>query len=83
MRDDGAGQRSDRAMLSRVRSTSGGGARRSTYKALLVKVDKRFSSRYMFTASYALQSSKSIQDITQNLNDYFATYGPDTGRGIT
>jgi len=52
----------------------------STYKALLVKLDKRFSDRYMFTASYALQDSQSIQDITQNLNDYFATYGPDQPR---
>ena len=34
----------------------------------------------MFTASYALQDSKSIQDITQNLNDYFATYGVDAPR---
>jgi hypothetical protein len=49
----------------------------STYKALLAKVDKRFSSRYQFTASYAFQNSKSILDITQNLNDFFATYGPD------
>jgi hypothetical protein len=30
--------------------------------------------------SYALQSSSSILDITQNLNDYFATYGPDLPR---
>jgi len=52
----------------------------SRYKALLVRFDKRFSKRYQFGASYALQSSKSIQDITQNLNDYFATYGPDTPR---
>jgi hypothetical protein len=52
----------------------------SVYKALLVKVDKRFADKYMFTASYALQSSESIGDITQNLNDYFATYGPDQPR---
>jgi len=50
------------------------------YKALLLKVDKRLSNRYQFTASYALQSSRSIQDVTQNLNDYFATYGPDLPR---
>ncbi len=47
------------------------------YKALLVRLDKRFSSRYQFTVSYALQSSQSVLDVTQNLNDYFATYGPD------
>jgi len=36
--------------------------------------------RYPLTASYALQDSKSILDVTQNLNDYFATYGPDLPR---
>jgi hypothetical protein len=53
---------------------------RSEYLALLARVDKRLSNRYQFTVSYALQSSKSIQDITQNLDDYFATYGPDQPR---
>ena len=52
----------------------------SKYQALLVKLDKRFSRHYQLTASYALQFSKSIQDVTQNLNDYFATYGPDLAR---
>ncbi|HZF72477.1 MAG TPA: hypothetical protein VEZ51_03545, partial [Gemmatimonadaceae bacterium] len=52
----------------------------ATYKGLLVRFDKRFSRRYQFTGSYAWQSSKSILDITQNLNDYFATYGPDLPR---
>lgn len=52
----------------------------SEYKALLVRLDKRFSKRYQFTVSYALQSSQSIQDISQNLNNYFATYGPDAPR---
>jgi hypothetical protein len=52
----------------------------SVYKALLVRLDKRFSNRYQFTVSYALQSDKAIQDVTQNLNDYFATYGPDLPR---
>ncbi|HEU4391233.1 MAG TPA: TonB-dependent receptor, partial [Blastocatellia bacterium] len=47
------------------------------YKALLVKVDKRFSHRYQFTASYAFQSSQSVLDVTQDLNNFFATYGPD------
>ena len=49
----------------------------SKYKALLLKLDKRFSHRYQLTASYALQSSQSILDVTQNLNNFFATYGPD------
>ena len=52
----------------------------SKYKALLVKVDKRFSHHYQFTASYALQSSHSVLDVTQNLDNYFATYGPDLPR---
>ncbi len=52
----------------------------SKYKALLVKVDKRFSHHYQFTASYALQSSHSVLDVTQNLNNFFATYGPDLPR---
>jgi hypothetical protein len=49
----------------------------SSYKALLVKVDKRFSRRYQFTASYAYQDSKSINDVTQNLFNFFSSYGPD------
>jgi hypothetical protein len=52
----------------------------SKYQALLVKADKRFSRRYQFTASYALQNSKSILDVTQDLNNFFATYGPDLPR---
>ena len=47
------------------------------YKALLVKVDKRFSRRYQLTASYAFQSSQSVLDVTQDLNNFFATYGSD------
>jgi hypothetical protein len=52
----------------------------AAYKGLLVKADKRLSDRYQVSVSYALQDSKSIQDITQNLDDYFATYGPDLPR---
>jgi len=52
----------------------------SAYKGLLLRLDKRLAHRYQFTASYALQSSQSIGDVTQNLNDYFATYGPDLSR---
>ena len=47
---------------------------------LLLRLDKRYSNRYSFTVSYALQDSQSIRDIAQNLNDYFATYGPDLPR---
>jgi hypothetical protein len=52
----------------------------SRYQALLVKVDKRFSRRYQFTGSYALQDSKSVLDVGQNLNNFFASYGPDLPR---
>jgi hypothetical protein len=52
----------------------------SKYAALLVKVEKRFSHHYQLTASYALQNSKSVLDVTQNLNNFFATYGPDLPR---
>jgi hypothetical protein len=52
----------------------------SKYKALLVKVDKRFSHRYQFTTSYALQDSKSVLDVTYDLNNFFASYGPDLAR---
>ncbi|HEU0185228.1 MAG TPA: hypothetical protein VFS27_07940, partial [Blastocatellia bacterium] len=52
----------------------------SRYQALLFKADKRFSGRYQFTASYALQNSKSVQDVTQDLNNFFATYGADLAR---
>jgi len=52
----------------------------SKYQALLLKVDKRFSHHFQFTTSYALQDSKSILDVTQNLNNFFATYGADLAR---
>ena len=52
----------------------------ATYKGLLLKVDKRFSHRYQFTASYALQDSKSINDIRLSLYNYNASYGPDLPR---
>jgi hypothetical protein len=52
----------------------------ATYKALLLKADKRFSHRFQLTASYALQYSDSILDVTHNLDDYFASYGPDLPR---
>src|SRR5262249_26262452 len=53
---------------------------KASYTGLLVRADKRLSHRYQLSASYALQNSKSIRDITQNLDDYFATYGPDLPR---
>jgi hypothetical protein len=47
---------------------------RSIYEGLLVKVTKR-SSRYQFTASYALQNANTVGTI-YNLNNYFQSYGP-------
>ena len=54
---------------------------RSTYTALLVKVDKRFSHRYQFTASYALQSQMGLNGI-ENLDNYDSTWGPQAARQI-
>ena len=48
------------------------------YKALLLKLDKRFAHRYQFVASYAYQHSESINDIRFNLFNYNASYGPDS-----
>lgn len=56
-------------------------AGRSTYKALLVKVDKRFSNRYQFTASYALQDQVQLNGIVNNTN-WFQSYGPSGSRHI-
>jgi hypothetical protein len=50
------------------------------YTALLLKADKRLANRYQLSAAYALQNSKSILDVSQNLDDFFATYGPDLPR---
>src|SRR5713226_7509776 len=55
---------------------------RSVYNGLLVKLQKRFSHRYEFTASYALQ--KNLAQTTAsagiNLDNYFAGYGPTLAR---
>jgi hypothetical protein len=48
---------------------------RSIYEGLLVKLNKRFSNRYQFTASYALQNGNTVETI-YNLNNYFQSYGP-------
>lgn len=47
---------------------------RNDYKALLVKVEKRFSNRYQFTASYAL-SSLSGFFINEDLDNWFGFHG--------
>jgi hypothetical protein len=46
-----------------------------TYHAALFKLDKRFSNRYSFGASYALTDRKGIDGIS-NLDNYFANEGP-------
>jgi hypothetical protein len=48
---------------------------RNQYKALLVKVDKRFSDRYQFTASYALSTLKGFF-IGEDLTNWFGNPGP-------
>jgi hypothetical protein len=53
---------------------------RAEYTGLLVRADKRFSRRHQGTVSYALQNSKSIHDVSQNLDNFFATYGSDLPR---
>jgi hypothetical protein len=52
--------------------TQSGG--RSEYKALLVKVDKRFSNRYQFTASYALSSLTGFFT-SENETNWFGNHG--------
>jgi hypothetical protein len=54
-------------------------AGRSVYRALLVKVDKRFSKRYQFMASYALTGSRGMNGVT-NLDNWFENWGPTGGR---
>jgi len=54
---------------------------RQTYTALLMKLDKRFSKRYQFTASYALQARKGVNGIV-DLNNYAASWGPQGSRHL-
>ena len=54
---------------------------RTSYKALLVKADKRFSHRYQLQVSYALQDQDGINGIYNNDN-WFQYYGPQGSRNI-
>jgi hypothetical protein len=54
---------------------------RDVYNGLLVKFDKRFSKRYLFTASYALTNRFGVNGIS-NLDNYFETYGPTGARHL-
>lgn len=51
---------------------------RNSYKAALVKLDKRFSNRYQFTASYALSSLRGFF-INEDQTDWFGNPGPLDG----
>jgi hypothetical protein len=51
---------------------------RTVYDGLLVKLNKRFSHHFNFQASYALQKNL-VEDPTQNLDNYFAGFGPVLG----
>ena len=48
---------------------------RETYKALLVKLDKRFSNRFSFTGSYTLSRSSGY-NYGRDLTNPFAFFGP-------
>lgn len=52
---------------------------RQVYNALLLKVDKRFTKRYLFTASYALTDQKGYNGIV-NLDKWNQSWGPQGGR---
>ncbi|MFN0120694.1 MAG: carboxypeptidase regulatory-like domain-containing protein [Blastocatellia bacterium] len=56
-------------------------AGRQVYNGLLVKLDKRFTKKYLFTVSYALTDQKGINGVA-NLDNWFQTYGPQGARHI-
>ena len=51
------------------------------YTALLTKLDKRFSNRYLFGVSYAFASRNTVNGVT-NLDNYFESYGPSAPRHL-
>ena len=57
------------------------GAGTSAYKALLFRMDKRFSHRYQLQVSYALQAQDGINNV-YNLRNYFQYYGPQGPRNV-
>lgn len=48
---------------------------RAIYEGLLVKLQKRSSHHYQYTASYALQNLNALSNIV-NYNNWFQSYGP-------
>ncbi len=77
----GAQAADPKALCSRGVITVRTPAGRTKYKALLVKVDKRFSNRYQFTASYALQERTGLNGIV-NLDNWFQSWGPQGSRHV-
>jgi hypothetical protein len=58
---------------------------REVYNGLLVKLDKRFSHRYLFGASYAFTDRNAINNVSgniPNLDNYFESYGPTGARHL-
>ena len=59
---------------------------RERYQALLMRLDKRFSNRYLFGASYALTDRKTVNSIPgfpiPNLDNYLESYGPTNARHL-
>jgi hypothetical protein len=54
---------------------------RSVYNAMLVKLDKRFSRRYQFTASYALADQHGYNTI-YDLDHWNQAWGPQGSRNV-
>jgi len=52
---------------------------RSTYKGLLLRVDKRFTRNFSFLASYAYQDLNGFNGVVNDYN-WFASNGPQMGR---
>jgi len=62
-------------------------AGRNVYNAMLLKLDKRFSNKYFFTVSYALTARSGNNSVPGfanviDLDDYSASYGPQSSRHI-
>jgi len=76
----GAQAQDPRAQCSTGAMTVWSPIARNRYAALLLKVDKRFGNRYMFTVSYALQDAKGLNTPLQNLDNWFSTFGPREAR---
>jgi len=56
-------------------------AGRNVYNGLLVKLDKRFSKRYQFTASYAFQHQYGYNGI-YNYNNFAQSWAPQGGHQV-